>query len=455
MSSMNSEVDVARLLRGLPAVDQLALTVEKTSGVAREWALRAARQTLAERRNGLEDGTDMRGAEGIVVAALERASKLSRSSLGPVINATGVVLHTNLGRAPLSPDVAQAVAAVAAGYSTLEFDLETGERGSRNEHVEGLLRELTGAEAALAVNNNAAAVTLSLAATCADSEVMVSRGELVEIGGSFRVPEILEQSGARLVEVGTTNRTRIDDYEDAIGPDTTAILRVHQSNFRTVGFTEAAGRIELARLAAERNLLLVEDLGSGAVASVEDEPTIKESVKAGVDLVCASADKLMGGPQAGIIAGRRASVERCARHPLARAVRIDKLQLAALEATLRTYVSQGADGIPVVAMLRATEADLQDRAEAIAETIGPAATVSTDSSAAGGGSLPMTEFNGFVCIVDPAPMSCDSLLAALRHRDLPIIARISEGRIVIDPRTILSDEIELVGRAVNEVIAAR
>ncbi len=452
-SDMSPQADVADLLRGLPSADRLASAVEEASGVGRAWALGAARQVLNQRRAGLKDGSDLRGADEIVAAATELALRMSRPSLGRVVNATGVVLHTNLGRAPLPLDVASAVADVARGYSTLEFDLESGGRGSRRHHVEGLLCELTGAEAAFAVNNNAAAVTLALAATCSGREVIVSRGELVEIGGSFRVPEILEQSGARLVEVGTTNRTRTGDYERAIGPDTAAMLRVHQSNFRTVGFTEAADLAELHRLVVERELLLIEDLGSGAMEPIEDEPTIRESIHAGVDLVCTSGDKLLGGPQAGIIAGRRAAVERCAKHPLARAVRIDKLQLAALEATLRLYITQGPDAIPAVAMLRTTADELHDRAAKLAEMIGPAASVSTGVSAAGGGTLPTTEFKGAICLVDPAPTSCESLVTALRDREIPVIACISEGRVVIDPRTLLHGEVELVAQAVTEALA--
>jgi len=454
-SRTDPEVDVARLLRDLPAVDQLAAAIEERQDVARQWALRAARQVLHQRRSGLKDGSDTRGAEDIVSAAAQQALKLSRPSLRRVINATGVVLHTNLGRAPMNQEAAQAAAEIAAGYSTLELDLETGERGSRRDHIEDLFSELTGAEAAFAVNNNAAAVTLALAATSAGKEVIVSRGELVEIGGSFRVPEILEQSGARLVEVGTTNRTRIGDYEDAVSPDTAAILRVHQSNFRTVGFTEAASMEELALLSGARGLTLIEDLGSGAIEPIKDEPTIKESVRAGVDLVCASADKLMGGPQAGIIAGKRAAVQPCTRHPLARAVRIDKLQLAALEATLRLYFTQGPNAIPAVAMLHATDEDLHADASKIAEMIGPAASVSRGISAVGAGSLPTTDFEGAVCLIDPTPMNCDGLLTSLRDREVPIIARISNGRVLIDPRTLLPGEAQMVSDGINEVLTRK
>lgn len=454
-SNPGRESETARRLRELPAVDQLVSAIEQDSQIDHEWALRAARDVLAERRTGLESGTDLRGVDGIVAAATERAERLSRPSLRRVVNATGVVLHTNLGRAPMATEAADAVAGIATGYSTLEFDLETGQRGSRRDHVESLLCELTGAEAALAVNNNAAAVTLSLAATCAGREVIVSRGELVEIGGSFRVPEILEQSGARLVEVGTTNRTRTEDYERAIDPDTAAILRVHQSNFRTVGFTEMADTVGLAALTSEKGILLVEDLGSGAMTAIEDEPTIRNSITSGVDLVCASADKLLGGPQAGIIAGNQKAVDACAKHPLARAVRIDKLQLAALETTLRIYASQGPDAVPAVAMLRATGEELRGHATDIAETIGSAATVAIGVSAAGGGSLPATEFEGPVCLIDPSPTSCENLVAALRDRDLPIIACISEDRVVIDPRTLLPGEIDLVGQSVKESLGRK
>ncbi|MGE5527348.1 MAG: L-seryl-tRNA(Sec) selenium transferase, partial [Methanosarcina sp.] len=307
--------------------------------------------------------------------------------------------------------------------------------------------------AALAVNNNAAAVMLALAALAGDGEVVVSRGELVEIGGSFRIPEILAQSGATLVEVGTTNRTRLEDYASAIGERTTAILRVHQSNFRIVGFTEQPGAAELAALARERGLAMIDDLGSGAIEEVGDEPTVRAAVAAGADLVCASGDKLLGGPQAGLLLGRAEAVERCRRHPLARALRLDKLQLAALEATLRLHRDEGAAALPALAMIEAGEEELRARAEAIAAAIGPAAEVGRESGAPGGGSLADVSLEGPVCFVDPGEAGADGLLARLRRRDPPVVARIVRGRVVLDPRTLTDEDAAEAAAAVRAALA--
>jgi L-seryl-tRNA(Ser) seleniumtransferase len=378
---------------------------------------------------------------------------MATPSLRRVINATGVVLHTNLGRAPLPPAAVANVASVAAGYSNLEYDLERGQRGSRGEHLEGLLVDLTGAEAALAANNNAAAVMLALAALAGDGEVLVSRGELVEIGGSFRIPDILAHSGATLVEVGTTNRTRLADYEAAIGRRTTAILRVHQSNFRIVGFTEQAQAAELAGLAHRRGLAMVDDLGSGALEDIHGEPTVRTAVAAGADVVCCSGDKLLGGPQAGILVGRGEAIERCRRHPLARAVRLDKLQIAALEATLRAHREGGREAIPALAMIDATAAELGGRAAAMAAAIGDAAEVGSDSGAPGGGSLADVRLEGPVCMVDPGAGGAERLVAELRLREPPIVARIVRGRVVLDPRTLGDAEALETARAVRSALA--
>jgi L-seryl-tRNA(Ser) seleniumtransferase len=369
-----------------------------------------------------------------------------------VINATGVVLHTNLGRAPLAPEAIAQMADVAAGYSTLEYDLAEGRRGSRAAHVEALLCELAGAEAALAVNNNAAAVLLALSALVGEGEVLVSRGELVEIGGSFRIPDVLAQSGATLVEVGTTNRTRLGDYAAAIGERTRAILHVHQSNFRIVGFTEAAAPTELAALARERGLAMIDDLGSGAPEEVHGEPSLAASVAGGADLVCCSGDKLLGGPQAGVLAGRAEAVERCRRHPLARALRLDKLQLAALEATLRVYRERGRSALPALAMIDAGEELLEARARRLVEAIGAAAALGRDSGAPGGGSLAEVRLEGPVCLVEPGPAGADGVLARLRDQEPPVVARIVRDRVVLDPRTIAEAELEEAAAAVREVL---
>jgi L-seryl-tRNA(Ser) seleniumtransferase len=438
-------------LRGLPSVERLASAVD---GVPRSAAVAASRRELAEQRSRILAGKDAEtDFDRLVDAATRRGADLAAGTLRPVINATGVILHTNLGRAPLAPAVADAAARIGARYSNLELALEDGERGSRQAHVEPVLRELTGAEAAIAVNNNAAAVLLALAALAGGREVVIGRGQLVEIGGSFRIPEILEQSGARLVEVGTTNRTRAGDYAAAVSPETAAIMRVHQSNFRTVGFTEEVPLHELVRIARSHSLALIDDLGSGALEGVGDEPLVRASVEAGADLVCWSADKLLGGPQAGILVGTSGAVESCRAHPLARAMRLDKLQLAALEATLRLYRDEGAEAIPALAMLHADDAELRARAERMAAAIGDAATVRRSASRAGGGSLPLMELEGPVCAVDPGSDGADEVVGALRHGDPPVIARVEEGQVVLDPRTMSAPEADAAAAAVCDALA--
>jgi L-seryl-tRNA(Ser) seleniumtransferase len=434
-------------LHRLPSVEQLA---SATDSEPKHLLIAAARRELAALRVRIRAGEDVTLDERTLQDAVRaRAAGLRSGSLQPVINATGVILHTNLGRAPLAPEAAAAAARIASGYSNLEYVLEAGARGSRQVHVEPLLRDLSGAEAAMVVNNNAAAVLLALAAVAAGREVIVSRGQLVEIGNSFRIPEILAQSGATLVEVGTTNRTRRSDYETAIGECTAAIMRVHQSNFRTVGFVATVALRDLAALAAERDLLLVDDVGSGAIAPIGDEPAIRESVEAGADLVCASADKLVGGPQAGILVGRTDAIERCRRHPLARALRLDKLQLAALEATLRLHRDHGPASVPALGMLATTEDELRARAELMVERIGAAATVGRATSAPGGGSLPLTELEGPVCVVETGERGAEEVLESLRAATPPLIARVSAGSVILDPRTMDDREAELAAEAVR------
>ncbi|HEX2393541.1 MAG TPA: L-seryl-tRNA(Sec) selenium transferase [Solirubrobacterales bacterium] len=419
----------------------------------RPLAVQAARAEVERARDAVLAGGEAAGEEVLLAAAAARLDDLRRPSLRRVINATGVVLHTNLGRAPLAPEAVARVAEVATGYSNLEYDLGAGRRGSRGAHVDALLRELSGAEAALAVNNNAAAVLLALSALVGDGEVLVSRGELVEIGGSFRIPDVLAQSGAMLVEVGTTNRTRVGDYAAAIGERTRAILHVHQSNFRIVGFTTQPQPGELAALARERGLAMIDDLGSGAPEAVHDEPTLAAAVAAGADLVCCSGDKLLGGPQAGLLAGRREAVERCGRHPLARALRLDKLQLAALEATLRAYRERGRAALPALAMIDAGEEELAARARRLAEAIGKRAAVGRDSGAPGGGSLAEVELEGPVCLVEPGTVGAEELLSRLRRHEPPVVARIVRDRVVLDPRTIAAAELEEVAAAAREALA--
>jgi L-seryl-tRNA(Ser) seleniumtransferase len=373
-------------------------------------------------------------------------------SLRRVINASGVVIHTNLGRAPLARSAAAAVARVAEGYSNLELDLGSGKRGERAVHLAPLLQRLTGAEAALVVNNNAGAVLLLLAALCRGREVIVSRGEQVEIGGSFRMPDVMRLSGARMVEVGTTNRTRSADYEEAITPRTAALLRVHPSNFKVTGFTEAAGLAELGEVARRKGVLLLDDLGSGSLYGIAGEPSVVESLKH-ADAVAFSGDKLLGGPQSGILLGSRELVGRLAKHPLARALRVDKLSLAALEATLREWLlDRASTAVPVERMLRAAPADLRRRAAWWTVKLGDREITSRlleGESAAGGGSLPEHALPTTLLAL-PGPAS--RLLKALREGEPAVLARIEADRCCLDPRTVLPGEDEPLFDAVERAI---
>jgi L-seryl-tRNA(Ser) seleniumtransferase len=445
--------DLAGRLRALPSVERLAAALDAPHALA----VAAARAALEARRDELRAGAD--DDADLVARARAALGGAERPSLRRVLNATGVIVHTNLGRAPLAGAARDAVAAAAAGYSNLELDLATGARGSRQAHVEGLLRELTGAEAALAVNNGAGAVLLAAAALAGDGGgIVVSRGQLVEIGGSFRIPEVVAQSGARLVEVGTTNRTRLDDYARAIAAEAgvTAVLRAHQSNFRTVGFVEDVEIEALCGLGPP----VIDDVGSGALASglvaLREEPPVRRSVLAGAALVCFSGDKLLGGPQAGLLVGRAGAVGRARAHPLARALRIDKLGLAALEATLRLYrdPDRARREVPVLRMLDAPEAELAARAERLRAAVGDGAAVVRAAAKVGGGALPLLELEGPAVAVEPGRDGVDALAARLRARDPAVIARIQDGRLVLDPRTLTDAEAEAAGAAVAEALAA-
>ncbi len=452
-------------LRALPSVERLLQTEPLRSAAAhhpRALAADAARRELERCRDAIRAGDAAPEAREIAIHATGELQRAGRASLGPVINATGVVIHTNLGRAPLAFEALEAIDGVAGGYSDLEYDVTTGERGSRQAHIERLLRELTGAHAAIAVNNNAAAVFLALTAHARGREVVISRGQLVEIGGSFRIPDILAASGASLVEVGTTNRTRIADYESAIGPHTAAVMRVHAANFKTVGFTEDVALKDLAALARHRDVLLIDDIGSGLLAHrddalrdlLRDEPAARESIAAGADVVCFSADKLLGGPQAGICVGTGAAIDRMRTHPLARAMRIDKLSLAALEATLRLHLDpeQAVREIPVLEMLAAQRAVLEARAKAIHGGIaagaqgGVSARIVPSAGRAGGGSLPMLELEGPVVAVTASAIGAAELHARLRAGDPPIVARVHDDAVLLDPRTIAEVEVDFVVR---------
>jgi L-seryl-tRNA(Ser) seleniumtransferase len=415
---------VRERLRALPSVDRLATSV--------------ARAELADRRAevlaGASDDPDL------VTRARERLLPSPRR----VLNATGVIVHTNLGRAPLAASARAAVAAAAEGYSDLELDLATGERGSRHDHVEALLREVTGAEAAMAVNNCAAAVLLAAAALAGPGlDVVVSRGQLIEIGGGFRIPEVVAQAGARLVEVGTTNRTRLGDYAAALSDQTGAILRAHPSNFRTLGFTEEVEIEALCSLGAP----VIDDVGSGVLADdlevLADEPPVRRSVRAGAAIVCFSGDKLLGGPQAGVMVGTGDAVQACRRHPLARAVRIDKLSLAALHATLAVYRDPelARAQLPVLAMLDMPPDVLDARARRLADGCGGEVVAST--AKVGGGALPLLELPGPAVAIEVA------LSEPLRAGDPPVIGRISDGRLLLDVRTLTDDEADLAAAAVR------
>jgi L-seryl-tRNA(Ser) seleniumtransferase len=386
-----------------------------------------------------------------------------RPHLQPVINATGVIINTNLGRAPLSQEALQAVQSASVGYSNLEYELEGGERGSRHTHVAGLLCELTGAEAALVTNNNAAAVLLALSALAGGREVVISRGQLVEIGGGFRVPDVMRQSGCQLVEVGTTNRTRLSDYQAAINERTALLLAVHPSNFQIKGFTESTPLDALAGLAHQHGLLLIDDLGSGCLLAserfgLEHEPMAQESIAAGADVVCFSGDKLLGGPQAGILLGKAGVLDRIGRHPLMRAVRIDKMTLAALEATLRHYQREEAEThIPIWRMISVSPGKLAGRAASWASTLqqyGIPARTQRGESTIGGGSLPGETLPTTLLALDAGHMSMplDELAKRLRLRSIPIIVRILCDTLLLDPRTVLQEQDkELVQALVEEV----
>ena len=444
-------------LRDLPSVDELAREADDPLAVD------AARAVLARAREEIRAGSD----PGDLAARLREALvELRRPRLRRAINATGVVVHTNLGRAPLAVEALARVAETARGYSNLEYDLTAGRRGSRQDHSADLLRRLTGAEAALVVNNNAAAVLLALAALAEGREVIVSRGELIEIGDGFRIPDVLARSGARLVEVGTTNRTRAADYERAIGPETALLLRVHQSNFRVVGFGERPPLAQVAAVAARHGLPLVDDLGSGCLlpsntllleggASADehraasntlllgDEPSPRQSVAAGADVVCFSGDKLLGGPQAGVVVGRAELVERLRRHPLQRALRADKLTLAALEGTLALYLDpeRAARQVPVLRMLHEPAAAVRARAERLAGLVG--GEVEQTVARVGGGALPLTELESFACAVE------EELARPLREQEPPVIAVVRDGRCLLDCRTLADGEVEEVASAVS------
>ena len=435
-------------LSGLPAVERVraALGSEHPHQVVVGAARRAVDVARAQLRSG--ESVEI-SFEEVVEIGRSLLAAHSRSLLGPVINATGVLLHTNLGRAPLGPRQLHAVARVAGAYSNLEYDVTAGRRGSRYAHAAKLLAALTGAEAAVVVNNNAAAVLVTLAALCSGREVIISRGELIEIGGEFRIPDIMATSGARLVEVGTTNRTHLGDYEKAITTETAAILKVHPSNYRVVGFTATVDARDVARLARGRKLCFIHDIGSGLVSSEPGwaaEPTVADAIDDGADIVTFSGDKLFGGPQAGMILGRAELVERIVKHPLMRALRVDKMTLAALEETLRIYLEDSLADLPLWHRVRVPSEQLEERARRLAGLItdGGSDDLKVEArphrAVTGGGSLPGADLGSWAVTLTHATKSADELERDLRFGSPAIIAVVEDERVVLDLRTVTPED---------------
>ncbi len=458
---MNVDQEQFRLL---PSVDELlhsASGQQLVQRFSRSMTLQAIRASIAQARVHIRHGAACPSLDELLTTAEHFLDASQRPNLHPAINGTGVIINTNLGRAPLSKEALQAVQRVAGGYSNLEYDLEAGERGSRYSHVSTLLCELTGAEAALVTNNNAAGVLLALSTLAAGHEVIISRGQLVEIGGGFRVPDVMSQSGCKLIEVGTTNRTRLSDYAAAITECTALLLTVHPSNFQIVGFTESTPVEALAELAHQHGLLLIDDLGSGCLLASEryglgHEPMPQESIAAGADVVCFSGDKLLGGPQAGILVGKATALKRISKHPLMRAMRIDKMTLAALEATLRHYQREEAEThIPIWRMITVSPASIAGRAASWVSRLqqhGIPARLQRGESTVGGGSLPGETLPTTLLALDAGnvSISLDELAKRLRLRSSPLIVRILRDALLVDPRTVLEEQDNEVVQAFAE-----
>jgi L-seryl-tRNA(Ser) seleniumtransferase len=464
------------MLRRIPSVDEVlaGAAIQRLLERQPRWAvLEAVREVLAACREHVracggrpEAATALLDPQAIQAFVATATARKVGPSLRAVINASGVVLHTNLGRAPLAPSALAAITEAARGYSNLEFDLDAGARGSRQSHVERLLCALTGAEAALVVNNNAAAVFLAVNTLANGREVVISRGELVEIGDSFRIPDVMTSAGGRLREVGTTNRTHLADYEQAVGPETGMILKVHRSNFQLLGFTADVETASLVALARQRSLPVMEDLGSGALVDLSGfglrrEPLAADAIRAGVDVVTFSGDKLLGGPQAGILVGRRELLTRLRRNPLARTVRIDKLCLAALEATLRLArePERARQEIPVLRMLSLPAAAVGVRADAVAAFLRVAApnvrcVIEGGTSEVGGGALPLQTLPTRLLALGPGPLSASALEARLRTGNPPVLVRVQDDRVLVDLRTVAPDEDGALRGALLEALTA-
>ena len=460
------------LFQQIPAVDRLLnspFLAEMLSNYPRSLVLKAVHQVLEEIRNAIKSGRgfeepSMLSLEGVSHLVSKKLVLLHRPSLKPLVNATGVVVHTNLGRSILAERVLARFKPLAGGYSNLEYDLQKGERGSRYSHVEGILKEITGAEAGTVVNNNAAAVLVALDTLARGREVVVSRGQLVEIGGSFRIPEVMKRSGAKMVEVGTTNKTHLRDYEEVIGPDTALLLKVHKSNYHLIGFTQDVDTVELATLAHKRGIPVMEDLGSGCFVDFSKyglikEPTVQEVLGQSVDLVTFSGDKLLGGPQAGILLGRKPIVEAIKKNQLSRALRIDKLTLMALEETLRIYRDEptAVKEIPTLQMILAPYEQLRSKARRLRRMIGKlnsanlALQLEDGTSKVGGGALPLLVIPTCLIVLNPSALSANALEERLRAYDPPIIARVEKNRVLLDVRTIRDTELKIVAQAIKEI----
>jgi len=462
------------LFQKIPSVDRLLnspFLSEILPNYPRSLVLKAVHQVLEGIRNaiksghGFEEPLDLDRVSHLVT---EKLAILNQPSLKPLINATGVVVHTNLGRSILPERVLAKFKPLAGGYSNLEYDLQRGERGSRYSHVEGILKELTGAEAGTVVNNNAAAVLVALDTLARGREVVVSRGQLVEIGGSFRIPEVMKRGGARMVEVGTTNKTHLRDYEEAIGPDTALLLKVHKSNYHLIGFTEDVDTAELVTLAHRHNIAVMEDLGSGCFVDFSKyglvkEPTVQEVLGQGVDLVTFSGDKLLGGPQAGILLGRKHLVEAIRKNQLSRALRIDKLTLLALEETLRIYreESTAVKEIPTLQMILAPYAQLKNKARRLRRMVGKLDTqnfslqLADGTSKVGGGALPLLVIPTCLVALVPGRLSANTMEQKLRDYDPPIISRVEKDQVLLDVRTVQESELKTVAGAIKGLAAAQ
>ena len=449
--------------RNLPNVNSILendAVQEIVSLYKRDWVVELVRETIDQARETISKGHACPTLPEIISTIKDRVALLTVQSPRRVINATGVIIHTNLGRSPLSDNAMEAALAASAGYSDLEFDLSSGRRGSRQSHLQSLLKEITGAEASLVVNNNASALLLGLSALADGKEVIVSRGEAVEIGGGFRVPDVMEQSGAVLIDVGTTNRTYVRDYANSLTPQTGVFLKAHASNFRVEGFTAEVSIGELVELGRSNDIPVIHDVGSGALLDTDKyglahEPTPQESISAGAGLVMFSGDKLLGGPQAGIISGDRALVEKLSRHPLARAIRIDKISLASLTATLMHYLKGEAEAkIPIWKMISAHPDQIRLRAQKWKESLQVDAEIIESKSAVGGGSLPGETLNSWSLAIDSAGVlgGAQALVTRLRENVPPIIARIEGDKVLLDPRTVMENEEGLVVDALRRCV---